>query len=133
MVKQIITADGAPAAVGPYSHAVKVGNMLYLSGQIPINKETGKMPDGIEEQTRQVFKNIRAVLEAADYTLSDVVICEVFLKDMNQFGLMNKIYAEVFDPVCEGFGLGYPASAAVEVARLPLDCLIEKKTTAIKD
>lgn len=131
MVKKIINAPNAPAAVGPYSHAVKINNTLYLSGQIPINKETGTIPEGIQAQTRQVFENIKAVLDAADFILSDVVLCEVFLKDMNDFGEMNKIYAEVFEPFCKGSG--FPARAAVEVARLPKDCLIEIKATAIKE
>ena len=131
MVKEIITADGAPAALGPYSQAVRVGNTLFLSGQIPINKESGTIPDGIEDQTRQVLNNIKAVLEAADFTLADVVICDVFLKNMDQFALMNKVYAEVFDPVCKG--IGYPARAAVEVVRIPKDCLLEIKATAIKE
>ncbi|MHA1777545.1 MAG: RidA family protein [Promethearchaeota archaeon] len=131
MVKEIINAPNAPAAVGPYSHAVKINNTLFLSGQIPINKETGTIPEGIEAQTRQVFANICAVLEAANFTLADVVLCEVFLKDMNDFGVMNEIYAENFDPFCKD--TGYPARAAVEVARLPKNCLIEIKVTAIKE
>ena len=130
MKKEIITAPDAPAAVGPYSHAVKKGNMLFLSGQIPLNSETGEMPDGIEAQTRQVFANIKAVLKAADFTLEDVVLCEVYIKDMNQFGTMNKVYAEVFDPVCPE--KDYPARASVEVARLPKDCLLQIRTTAMK-
>ncbi len=131
MVKEIITAEGAPAALGPYSQAVRVGNMLYISGQIPINKETGTIPEGIEAQTRQVLQNIQSILEVAGFTLADVVVCDVFLKNMDQFALMNKVYAEVFDPVCKG--IGYPARAAVEVTRIPKDCLLEIKTTAIKD
>ncbi len=130
MGKEIITAPNAPAAVGPYSHAVKVGNALYLSGQIPINPENGEMPEGIEAQTRMVFQNIKAVLAAANFNLKDVVVCEVFLKDMNDFGAMNKVYAETFDPVCPE--KDYPARAAVEVARLPKDCLVEIKATAMK-
>lgn len=131
MTKEIISANGAPAAVGPYSHAVKVGNTLYLSGQIPINKDTGSIPEGIEAQTRQVFTNIQAVLSAAGFSLSDIVLCEVFLQNMDDFGTMNKVYAEVFDPVCKD--TGYPARAAVEVARIPKNCLVEIKATAIKE
>ena len=131
MAKEIITASDAPAAVGPYSHAVKMGNTLYLSGQIPINAESGTIPEGIEAQTRQVFKNIKAVLRAANYTLQNVVLCDVFLQNMEDFAAMNKIYAETFDPICpQG---DYPARAAVEVARIPKDCLIEIKVTAIKE
>lgn len=130
MVKEIINSPNAPAAVGPYSHAVKVGNALYLSGQIPINPDTGEIPEGIEAQTRQVFANIKAVLSTAGYSLKDVVLCDVFLKDMNTFGVMNQIYAEVFDPICPD--KDYPARAAVEVARIPKDCLIEIKVTAIQ-
>jgi 2-iminobutanoate/2-iminopropanoate deaminase len=107
-----------------------MGNMLYLSGQIPINPETGEIPIGIEAQTRQVFDNIQAVLQAADYNLGDVAVCEVFLQDLGDFGKMNEIYAEVFDPVCPKND--YPARAAVEVAKIPKGCLIEIKVTAMK-
>ena len=117
IMKKVITAKNAPAAVGPYSHAVKVGNSMYLSGQIPINPENGEIPDGIEAQTRQVFKNISAVLEAGEMNFGDVVICEVFLKDMGDFGEMNKVYAEIFDPYCKD--TGYPARAAVAVKQFP--------------
>ena len=131
IMKQIITARDAPAAVGPYSHAVKVGNSMYLSGQIPINPENGEIPEGIEAQTRQVFKNIAAVLKAGEMDFGDAVICEVFLKDMGDFGVMNKVYAEIFDPYCKE--TGYPARAAVAVKTIPKDCLVEIKVTAIKD
>ena len=130
MNKEIIIAQDAPPALGPYSHAVKKGNMLFLSGQIPLNPANGEIPEGIEAQTRQVFENIKAILRAADFSLEDIVICEVFLKDMNHFGAMNKVYAEVFDPVC--LNNDYPARAAVEVTRLPKDTLLEIKATAIK-
>lgn len=131
IMKQVITAKDAPAAVGPYSHAVKVGNTMYLSGQIPINPENGEIPEGIEAQTRQVFKNIAAVLNAGEMNFGNAVICEVFLKDMEDFGVMNKVYAEVFDPYCED--TGYPARAAVAVKTIPKDCLVEIKVTAIRD
>ncbi|MHA1583781.1 MAG: Rid family detoxifying hydrolase [Promethearchaeota archaeon] len=131
MVKEIISAPDAPAAVGPYSHAVKIGKTMYLSGQIPINAQTGEIPEGIEAQTRQVFKNIDAVLKTGGYNFADVVICEVFLQSMNDFGEMNKVYAEVFDPYCKE--TGYPARAAVEVAKIPKGCLVEIKATAIKE
>ncbi len=132
MVKEIITSENAPKAVGPYSHAVKVDKTIYLSGQIPIDPKTGKLAgETIEKQTAQCFTNIKAVLETAGYDMGDIVICDVFLKNMNEFGQMNKIYAETFEPFCKD--TGYPARAAVEVARLPLDVKIEIKATAIKE
>ncbi|WP_371802924.1 RidA family protein [Candidatus Lokiarchaeum ossiferum] len=132
MAKEIINAEAAPKAVGPYSHAVKVGKTLYLSGQIPLDPKTGAIVgETIEAQTKQCFSNIQAVLDAAGFTLGDVVICDVFLKDMNEFGLMNQVYATTFEPYCKT--TGYPARAAVEVARLPKDVKIEIKATAIKE
>lgn len=132
MTKEIINAQAAPKAVGPYSHAVKVGKTIYLSGQIPLDPQTGAIVgESIEEQTKQCFSNIEAVLEAAGFNLGDIVICDVFLKDMNEFGQMNHVYAATFEPYCKD--TGYPARAAVEVARLPKDVKIEIKATAIKE
>ncbi|MHA1745547.1 MAG: Rid family detoxifying hydrolase [Promethearchaeota archaeon] len=132
MVKEIIDSENAPKAVGPYSHAVKVGKTIYLSGQVALDPKTGAIAgDTIEEQTTQCFANIKAVLDTAKYDLGDVVICEVFLKDLEEYGPMNKIYAEIFEPYCKN--TGYPARVAMEVARLPLDVKIEIKVTAIKE
>ncbi|WP_127571212.1 RidA family protein [Paenibacillus xylaniclasticus] len=115
---QLINAAGAPAAIGPYSHAVKLGNLLLTSGQIPLGPDGQLVEGGIEEQTHQVFRNLQAVLEAAGASLSDVVKATVFLKDMNQFATVNEIYASYF-------GDHKPARSAVEVARLPKDVLVE--------
>ena len=132
MAKEYISAANAPKAVGPYSHAVKVGQTLYLSGQIPLNAQTGQVPDGIVAQTQQVLENIKIIIEAAGYSPADIVVCDVFLKDMKDFAKMNEVYAAFFDVFCKQPGKGYPARAAVGVAALPRDVLVEIKATAIK-
>jgi 2-iminobutanoate/2-iminopropanoate deaminase len=118
MKKEIICTPKAPSPVGPYSQAVKTGNTLYCSGQIPLNPSTGAIPDGIEAQTRQVLENLKAVLKAGGADFSNVVKTTVFLKDMNDFPAMNAIYAEVFTGAP-------PARSTVQVARLPKDVLVE--------
>lgn len=118
MDKKIIATDKAPAAIGPYSQGVKAGNLLFVSGQLPLDPATGIMPDGIEAQTKQSLQNVKAIIEEAGGTLKDVIKCTVFLKDMNDFAGMNKVYAEYFTE-------NYPARAAVEVARLPKDADVE--------
>ena len=109
-----------PKAIGPYSHAVRAGNLLFVSGQIPIDPAHGKiMETTIQAQTRQVLANIEAVLRSEDLTLENVVKAEVYMKDLSQFQEMNAIYAEAFSfPV-------KPARQAMQVARLPMDALIE--------
>lgn len=124
--REVIATDEAPGAIGPYSQAVKVGSTLYLSGQIAIDPGTGKFVEGgIEEQTHQVLKNIRSVLEAAGYSLGDVVQSQVFLSDLENYGAMNGVYATYFKEAP-------PARAAMEVARLPKDALVEIMVTAVK-
>lgn len=124
--KEIISTENAPAAIGPYSQAVRVGNTIYLSGQIAIDPATAKMIHGsIEEETHLVIKNIQAVLSAAGFTLNDVVQSKVFLSDLNNYGAMNAVYATYFKD-------NPPARAAVQVARLPLDALVEIMVTAVK-
>ncbi|PZD94871.1 deaminase [Paenibacillus sambharensis] len=113
----LTTAD-APAAIGPYSQAVKVGGLLFTSGQIPLKPDGTLVEGGIGEQTHQVFRNLQAVLAAAGAGLNDVVKATVFIKDMNQFTELNAIYAEYF-------GAHKPARSTVEVARLPKDVLVE--------
>ena len=115
---QIIVTDKAPAAIGPYSQAIKLGNLLFTSGQIPLNESGELVEGGIEEQTHQVFKNLKAVLAEAGATLADVAKATVFIKDMNQFAALNTIYATYF-------GDHKPARSTVEVARLPKDVLVE--------
>lgn len=119
MKKEIIETTNAPAPVGPYSQAVRARNTLYCSGQIPLNPADGSIPEGIEAQTRQVLKNLEAVLNAGGAGFADVVKTTVFLKDMNDFPAMNVLYADAFG---EEFA---PARSTVQVARLPKDVLIE--------
>lgn len=123
---KIIETEDAPVALGPYSQAVLAGNTLYLSGQIALNPETGKMTaDDIVLQTRQVFKNIKAVLTKARFTLDDVVKSEVYLSDINNYGIFNKEYSTYFPN-------HKPARVVVEVARLPKDALVEISMIAVK-
>ena len=119
-MKQIKT-DKAPAAIGPYSQAIVSGNTVYCSGQIPINPETGDIPEGVSAQAHQVFKNIKNLIEAAGSSIDNVVKTTVFIKDMNDFAKINEIYAEYFTEP-------YPARSCVEVARLPKDVSLEVET-----
>ena len=125
--KEIITTDNAPAAIGPYSQAVKAGNTVYLSGQIAIDPKTNDFVGGdIEKQTRQVLENLKAVLKASELSLSDVVNATVYLSDLNNYKKFNAIYAEYFPE-------NPPARATVEVARLPKDALVEISLIAKRD
>lgn len=126
MEKKVIATTQAPNAIGPYSQARMMGNLLITSGQIPLDPATGAFPEGIEAQTRQSLSNVKAIVESAGFTMDDVVKTTVFLSDMNHFTAMNRIYAEFFT---EG---KYPARSAVEVARLPKDALVEIEVLAIK-
>jgi len=117
-MKRTISTSSAPAAIGPYSQAIDTGSMLFVSGQLPIEPSTMTIPSGVQNQTKQSLDNIMAILNAAAYDLQDVVKCTVFLKNMNDFALMNEVYSHFF-------GAHKPARAAVEVARLPKDALIE--------
>ena len=123
-VREAVSTPKAPAAIGPYSQAIKSGNMLFLSGQIPLDPATGALvPGGIEAQTRQVFTNIGAILEAAGATFAHVVTATVYVADMNDFAKVNEIYATYFTAPA-------PARATVQVARLPKDSLVEIQVTA---
>lgn len=125
-MEQIIQTEKAPAAIGPYSQAVKSGNTLYISGQVPINPKTGKLVEGgIKEQTEQVMKNISAILEEAGYSFSDVVKSTCLLSDMSNFAAMNKVYGKYYSE-------NPPARAAFAVKELPLKVLIEIETIAVK-
>lgn len=117
-IKQIIQTQGAPAAIGTYSQAVKVGNTVYLSGQIGLDPVTMQMLEGIEAQVHRVFSNLKAVTEAADGSLNNVVKLNIFLTDLSHFALVNTIMAEYFSQP-------YPARAAVGVASLPRNALVE--------
>ncbi|RTZ91029.1 MAG: reactive intermediate/imine deaminase [Deltaproteobacteria bacterium] len=118
MKKEVIATKEAPAAVGPYSQAIRSGNTLYVSGQVPINPETGKMPETIEEQARQCLNNIAAILKAAGLGMENVVRCGIFMTNLDDFKTVNEIYASFFSG-------DYPARATVQVARLPLGAMIE--------
>ncbi len=123
-MKEIIATDKAPAAIGPYSQAVKTGNLLFTSGQIAIDPATNTLIEGgIEEQTHRVFKNLKAILETKGASMDQIVKTVVFIKDMNDFAKVNEIYAEYFTG-------DYPARSCVEVARLPKDVLIEVEAIA---
>ncbi len=124
MKKEIVCTSKAPAPVGPYSQAVKAGNALYCSGQIPINPSTGATPDGIEAQTRQVLENLKAVLNAGGTDFANVVKTTVFLKDMMDFPAMNAIYTEAFTEAP-------PARSTVQVSRLPKDVRVEIEAIAV--
>ena len=125
MSNQVIHTDRAPAAVGPYVQAIRAGNTLYSSGQLGLIPETGTLPEGVEAQARQSLANIRAILDAAGYAVSDVVKTTVFLKNMGDFAAVNAIYADFF-------GDSKPARSCVEVARLPKDGLVEIEFVAVK-
>ncbi|MBD2848316.1 RidA family protein [Paenibacillus sp. IB182496] len=120
---EIVSTDQAPAAIGPYSQAMRLGNLLFTSGQIPLTAAGELVEGGVQEQTRQVFRNLEAVLAAAGASLSDVVKATVFIKDMAQFGEINEEYAAAF-------GAHKPARSTVEVARLPKDVLVEIEVIA---
>lgn len=123
-MKNVISTTKAPAAIGPYSQAVRVGNLVYTSGQIPINPATGVFAEGgIKEQTRQSLLNVKAILEAAGLTMSDVVKTTVFMTDMNDFADMNAVYAEFFSEP-------FPARSAVAVKALPKGALVEIEVVA---
>jgi 2-iminobutanoate/2-iminopropanoate deaminase len=125
MKKEIINTEKAPAALGPYSQAIKAGNTIYVSGQIPLIPETMEIiSDDVQEQTKQSLENVKAVLEAAGATLNDVVKASVFIKDMNDFAKINEIYATYFTE-------NKPARACVEVARLPKDVKVEIEVIAV--
>ena len=122
--RRVVSTDEAPAAIGPYSQAVRAGELLFTSGQIPLLPDGSLKTGDVGAQTRQVLTNLRAVLEAGGSSLKNVVKCTCFLKDMNHFAQMNEVYAEFFpdEP---------PARSAVEVARLPRDVLIEIEAVAL--
>ena len=121
----VISTDKAPAAIGPYSQAIEVNGMVYTSGQIPVNPATGEIPEGVEAQAKQAFSNIAALLAEAGSSIEKVVKTTVFIKNMEDFGKINVIYADYFTGT-------FPARSCVEVARLPKDVLLEIEAIAIK-
>lgn len=125
--KTAVSTPHAPAAIGPYSQAVRVGDLLYTSGQVALDPASGQMvAGGVAEQTTRVLENLKAVLEAAGTNLTRVVKTVVFLKDMNDFAAMNAVYGQYLAPE----GTVAPARSTVEVARLPKDALVEIEVIA---
>ncbi|WP_373522303.1 RidA family protein [Aquiflexum sp.] len=126
MSKEIIFSKEAPAPIGPYSQAVKAGNTLYVSGQIPLDAETGELiNENITEETHAVMKNLEAILRAAGFEFADVVKCTIFIRDMGQFGTINEAYGQYFKT-------NPPARETVEVSRLPKDVNVEISCIAVK-
>ncbi|MBZ4688210.1 MAG: putative endoribonuclease [Clostridiales bacterium] len=125
MEPQVFSTQKAPQAIGPYSQAVKVGNMLYVSGQLPINPENGELiNEDVELATKQVMENLKAIIEDAGSNLQNVIKTTIFLKDINQFDKVNVIYGQYFSE-------NPPARVCVEVARLPKDANIEIEAVAL--
>ena len=123
-MKTPIATDRAPGAIGPYSQAIRAGNLIFVSGQLPLDPVTGTMPDTIETMTGQALTNVKNILEQAGSSMDKVVKTTVFLQDMNDFAAMNGVYGSFFP---EG---AYPARSAVQVARLPKDAKIEIEVIA---
>ncbi len=125
MEKEIIHTDKAPAAIGPYSQGIKAGNLLFVSGQTPINPATGKLVEGnIQLQTRQVLNNIKEIVTASGASMDNIVKATVYLADFNNFAKMNEVYAEFFKT-------DKPTRVCVEVSRLPLDAAVEIDAIAL--
>ena len=123
MAKSALHSEAAPAAIGPYSQAVKAGNLIFVSGQLPIDSASGEMPSDIKAQTRQSIRNIEAILSEAGASLDNVLKTTVYLADMSLFGEMNEVYAEHFKSP-------YPARAAFAVKELPKQALVEIEVVA---
>ncbi len=124
--RSAVATDRAPEAIGPYSQAIQAGNMLFLAGQIGLDPDTRSLVEGgIEAETQQVMENLKAVLEAAGFTLADVVQAQVYLADLEEYSVMNEVYGSYFAGMP-------PGRAAVQVARLPLDARVEIMMTAVK-
>ena len=121
-MKEIVTKN-APMAIGPYSQAIITNNTVFTSGQIPVNPQTGEIPDGVDAQARQVFENIKNLLEASGTSIGNVVKTTVFIQNMEDFAVINKIYEEYFTPP-------YPARSCVEASKLPKGVLIEVEAIA---
>lgn len=124
-MKKVINTKKAPAAIGAYSQAIEKNGTIFVSGQLPVNPDDGEIVSGVKEQTRQSLQNLKEILLEADSSLADVVKCEVFISDMDNFGMINDVYSEFFTE-------DEPARACVEVARLPKDVAVEISAVAIK-
>lgn len=125
-MKTVISTEKAPGAIGPYSQAISTGDMIFVSGQLPLDPATGAFPEGIAAQTRQSLTNVKSILESVGSSMDKVVKTTVFLSDIANFGAMNEVYGTFFT---EG---NYPARSAVEVARIPKDALVEIEVIAVK-
>lgn len=123
-MKQVLHTEKAPAAIGPYAQGWKVGDMVYTSGQLGIDMETGKLAEGVEAQTRASMRNVGEILKAAGASYGDVVKTTIFVKDLADFKTVNTVYAEFFDGV-------YPARSCVQVAALPMGGLVEIEALAM--
>ena len=121
-----ISTTKAPAEIGPYSQAAQSGNLLFVSGQLPIDPQSGNMVEGFEAQAKMVFANLQAILKEAGMSFANVIKASVFLKDMNDFAQLNQIYAGYFEAP-------FPAREAIQVARLPKDALVEISVIAVKE
>ncbi len=118
MTKEVVRSDNAPKAIGPYSSAMNLGNMMFVSGQIPVNPATGEMPSDIKEQAKQSLSNLKALVEAGGYSMSDVVKTTVFITDINDFAAVNEVYATFFaEP--------FPTRSCVAVKELPKAAKVE--------
>ncbi|KUO71533.1 MAG: reactive intermediate/imine deaminase [Desulfosporosinus sp. BRH_c37] len=126
MNKQTLNTQNAPAAIGPYSQGIKVGNLIFTSGQLPINTLSGELVADIEGATKQSLDNVKAILESSGASIDKVVKTVVFLRDMNDFAAMNAVYATYFPS-------NPPARSAVQVARLPKDAIIEIEAIALAE
>jgi 2-iminobutanoate/2-iminopropanoate deaminase len=124
MPRDVVLSPRAPAPVGPYSQAIRAGDLLFVAGQIPLDPATGALPEGIEAQARLALRNLQAVLEAGGASLADVAKTTVFLVDLDEFAAMNAVYATFF-------GSAPPARACVEVARLPKGARVEIEAIAV--
>ena len=123
-MKQVIHTDSAPAAIGPYSQAIQIGDLLFVSGQVPIDPSTGAIVEGdVKAQAQQSLNNLKAILNAAGTNMGAVVKTTVFLADMNDFAVMNEVYAQFFQEP-------FPARSAVQAARLPKDAKVEIEAIA---
>ncbi|WP_371363343.1 RutC family protein [Sporomusa rhizae] len=123
-MKTNVSTDKAPAAIGPYSQAIKANGLLFISGQLPVNPADGTIPAKVEAQAKQSLENVMAILYSAGLGANDVVKTTVFLKDMNDFAAVNAVYAEYFTKE-------FPARACIEAARLPKDALVEVEAIAV--
>lgn len=124
-MKKVISTDKAPAAIGPYSQAIEVNGMVYTSGIIPVDPATGNIPQGSVEQAKQALTNLSNLLEAAGTSMDNVIKTTVFIKEMNDFGAINEVYATYFTG-------DFPARSCVEVARLPKDVMLEIEAITLK-